>query len=211
MKYYISIILLVLNINGSCQTLKQNTIMQTIQFIPKEFHEVKLGYYETVENSCSPHYRDEMRTVHQITINSPGKIISNKGFTTIIPVCAIYSLSLRRGLKYNHLSAKILHIKDIEESLVYTGKIEDKYMKYEYPVPAPFEEERERERMERVKEAQKYTDDELEQPGLAAVNYINVNLMEYVNVPLEPGKYEVWLSFSGLESNRVIVEIVFEE
>jgi hypothetical protein len=35
--------------------------------------------------------------------------------------------------------------------------------------------------------------------------------MDYVQMPFEPGVYEIYVSFSGLASNRVKVEIVFEK
>jgi hypothetical protein len=34
--------------------------------------------------------------------------------------------------------------------------------------------------------------------------------MEYVDIPLESGTYEIYYSLLGLESNRAFVEIVFE-
>lgn len=185
--------------------------MKNISFVPKEFNDIKLGYYETKKTNCSPIFLNEMRTINSITIAVPQEIIcnlNNEKFDPVIPVCVIYSISLRRGLKYSNLSAKSLHIRKLDDETIHMGEIVDKDMQYEYPEPDPYENEKEKERMIRVEEAQRYSDEELEQPGLAAVNYMNINLMEYIDIPFEPGKYEVYLSFLGLESNHAIVEII---
>ena len=54
-----ALLLLVMAYYGlvSCQT-KKTTEMNTIEFIPKEFHNVVLGLYETGENICTPYYPD---------------------------------------------------------------------------------------------------------------------------------------------------------
>ncbi|MBF0576888.1 hypothetical protein [Dysgonomonas sp. GY617] len=187
--------------------------MKNIHFIPKEFNEIKLGYYETKESLGSPQLPGQVMTINKIIINTPNKILytaKNESITPVIPVCVAYIISLKRGLKYNALSAKMLHIRNLNEKTVYSGEIVDQDLQYEYPEPNPYHEEKEKERIARVEEAQKYSDEELEQPGLAGANYINVNLMKYVNIPFKPGKYEVYLSFCGLESNRTIVEIIEE-
>ncbi|MBF0576889.1 hypothetical protein [Dysgonomonas sp. GY617] len=186
--------------------------MKNIHFIPKEFNEIKLGYYETIENECSPTFLNGEITLNTITINTPEKIVyklHSDNFTPVIPVCAAYIISLRRGFKYHKLSAKMLHIRKLDEETVYSGEIIDKDRQYEHPEPHPRQRERERERIAKEEEAQKYNDNELNE-GQAGGGYMNVNLMEYIDIPFKPGKYEVYLSFCGLESNHTIVEIVEE-
>jgi len=187
--------------------------MENIQFIPKEFNDIKLGYYETEENCCSPAWISEMRTINSIIINTPQKIIcdmNKEDFVPVIPVCATYSVSLRRGFKYHNLSAKMLYIRKIDDGAIYFGEIVNKDIQYfEYPEPDPYDEEKEKKRLAMVEEAQKYSDMELDQGQLGG-GYLNINLMEYVDMPFLPGKYEVWLSFCGLESNHTIVEIIAE-
>jgi hypothetical protein len=68
----------------------------------------------------------------------------------------------------------------------------------------------EKERQQRIEEAQKYSNAELDE-GQASGNFFNLNLMDYVVMPFESGIYEIYLSFSGLESNRVKVEIVIRK
>jgi hypothetical protein len=197
-----------------CSTVvsySQKSNMQNIQFIPKEFRNVKLGYREGGSNSCSPAFRDEMRTINSITINIPQKIIykiDSENNVPIIPVCAAYMISLRRGYKYSGISAKTLYIKKIGEKPVYSGEIVDKdeslvMLPPNYNLMV-------KPHREKVEEAQRYSDDELNE-GQASGGYLNINLMEYVEMPFDPGVYEIYLSFSGLESNRMIVEIIINQ
>ena len=195
-----------------CQTTQKIENMKTIEFIPKEFNDVKLGYYETSSNLCSPIFPGGI-PIDTIAINTPQKIVFNrysKDFMFVVPVCIAYMISDRRGLKYNHLSPKIVHIRKNGEDIIYSNEIIDKDMQDEYPeFPSGYEEE-ENERLALVEDAQKYSDEELKYSQFAGGGYMNVNLMEYIDIPLESGKHEIWMSFSGLESNRAIVEIVIE-
>jgi hypothetical protein len=189
---------------------KKSEQMKNIHFIPKEFNEIKLGHYETKENYCSPTFFNGTITLNTITVNTPEKIVyklHNDNFIPIIPICAAYMVSLRRVFKYNKLSARMLYIRKLGEETVYSGEIVDKNMKYEYPEPDPRQREREREKEQKVEEAQKYNDDELNE-GQAIGGYMNINLMEYIDIPFNAGRYEIYLSFCGLESNHTIVEIV---
>ena len=68
----------------------------------------------------------------------------------------------------------------------------------------------EKERLERIKQAQQYSDDELDDDRYSSGSAINVDLMKSVDIQLESGVYEIYLSFCGLESNRARVEIIFE-
>lgn len=191
---------------------KQPEQMKNIQFIPKEFNEIKFGHYETKENICSPTFLNGTTTLNAITINTPEKIVCklhSDNFTPVIPICAAYMVSLRRIFKYNKLSARMLYIKKLDEETVYSGEIVDKNMKYEYPEPDPRQREREKEKEQKVKEAQKYNDDQLDE-GQTVGGYMNINLMEYIDIPFKAGKYEIYLSFCGLESNHTIVEIVIK-
>ena len=196
-----------------CQTSKNISKMQTIQFIPEEFHDVKLGHYESSANNCTPHYPYfEFQLLNEIAINAPEKIIfnfSNGDIIPVIPICGAYIITLRRGAKYAHLSTQMIHIRKIDEGTVYSGGIIDKNLEYEHPALPPDHLQQQEERARRIEEAQKYSDKELDE-GQASGSAMNINLLEYVDMPLTPGSYEIWLSFNGLESNRVIVEIVFQ-
>ena len=44
----------------------QDSVMNTIEFIPKEFHEVKLGFYENNENICTPYFPNSASKINGI-------------------------------------------------------------------------------------------------------------------------------------------------
>ena len=189
--------------------------MQNIEFIPKEFNDVKLGLYETYKNPCSPGYPRDITDIlwNKIVINAPQKIIctiNDDTFIPVIPICGAHIVTDRRGFKYHDLGASIFHIRKIGNENWFTGVIIDKDLEYEFPALPPDYEEEQREWERNIAEAKKYTDEELEE-GQASGGFLNVNLMEYVKMPFEQGIYEIYLSFSGLESNHVKVEIIFKE
>jgi hypothetical protein len=187
--------------------------IDTIKFIPEEFNDIELGYYCTRENSCSPKFSIGMIPVNTITVNIPQKIIykmKDENFEPIIPVCIAYMISERRGYKYSTLPRQILHIKKVGEESIYSGEIVDK--DESLIIVPPNRDMVIKQHKERVKEAQKYSDEELDQGQQQATGgYMNVNLLEYIDISLQSGKYEIHLSFCGLESNRMIVEIVINE
>jgi hypothetical protein len=184
-------------------------IMENITFIPEKFNAVELGFYKNSMNSCTPGYPDDRMCVNTIIINIPQKVVVNvkaDSLSPIIPICAVYSISAKRSLKYNALSAETLHIrKNDDEVVVYTGEIKEPYIPHKI-IPTW---NRDENREERVLEAQKYSDEELDE-GQASGGYMNLNIMEYVDMPFAPGRYEVWLSFYGLESNHCFTEIIAE-
>ena len=188
--------------------------MKPIEFIPKEFNDVKLGYYERFRNPCSPGYPHDITDFlwNKIVINAPRKIICRIGGDTlipVIPVCGAHIVTWRREMKYYDL-ANMFYIKKINAENWFTGEIVDKSENPGIPALPPNYQEEQRELEKERIEAQSYSEEELEE-GQASGGFLNVNLMDYVEIPFEPGVYEIYLSFSGLESNRVKVEIVFEE
>lgn len=206
------IMLFVILCSISCQTNK-NTTMKPIQYIPEIFHDIKLGYYESGINSCTPYYPNDpcFILLNEIAINAPQKIICNikdSGFIPIIPICGFYVITLRRCAKYNDLAADIIHIRKKDEDIWYTGEMKEN-TENEYPILPPGYEEAEIERQKEIEEAQKYNLDDLNE-GQASSRAININLLEYINMPFLPGNYEIYMSSCGLESNHVEVEIVIE-
>ena len=208
--FILSLLLLIVVMNSSCQNFNKSKNMKNIEFIPKEFHEVELGYYKSEDNECTPLYPYSAYLNNEIKINIPKKIIIRRPVSEIvpiIPVCGTYMITFRRGLKYDHLSAKMFYIRKVGEERWYSGKMMSPNAG-EFLLP-PDHDEEERERDEKVKQAQQYSDDELDE-GNGWGSAFNVDLMEYVDIQLEPGVYEVYLSFSGMSSNRMRVEIIFE-
>ncbi len=214
--YSLSTILLLLSaIFAISCTNKKTTGMKPIEFIPKEFNDVKLGFNETLENPCSPGYPLDITGFlwNKIVINTPRKIICRIGNDTlipVIPVCGAYIITGRRESKYYDLGAWTFHIRKINDKNWFTGEIVDKSENPGIPALPPNYQEEQRELEKERIEAQSYSEEELEE-GQASGGFFNENLMDYVEIPFEPGVYEIYFSTSGLESNRVKVEIVFEE
>ena len=211
--YIIFTVIILLNIpfGSFCQTIKDTTNLPSIQFIPRDFHDVKLGNYGLGANKCTPHYPYYSDYLYnEIKINVPEKIIFRKPISKVvpvIPVCGTHVITLRRGEKYIHLSAKILYIKKINDETWCSGQIiteDEGSVIYSLDYEAE-----ERERQDRIRKAQKYSDDELNE-GQAAGSVINVNLMDFVDISLTTGIYEIYLTYKGLESNHARVEIIFE-
>lgn len=204
----ILILWLVLIQGSSCRA--QNN-MQSIQFIPKAFHDVKLGFDEHTIHALTPHYPEPHDVMwNEIAINSPKRIIFSPktvDFAPIIPVCAYSVITSRRGLKFIDQIALLIHIKKTDEDEWFTGEIVEEE---DENIVLDDDERDAEERQERIKEAQKYTLEELED-SQAACLAININALEYVNIPLTSGFYDIYLSKSGLESNRMQEEIVFEK
>jgi len=223
LKSILPLIAWVLAASVSCQTLKQDSVMPipTIRFIPETFNDLELGNFKGGHNPCSPMYPDEATRylTNEALINVPEKIILPssvplESIKPIIPVCAAAVYTARRGAKYAHLSEEIFYIRKTDSEHWFKGKVYyEAWDEGDIPGPLPDEEVMEKKRKEREKEiaqAQQYSDDELNE-GTGSGEYRNLNLMQYVDMPFEPGVYELYYSALGIESNRVQVEIVFEE
>ncbi len=184
-----------------------------IQFIPKEFNDIKLGYNQTEMVKTSPGYPNDVIKANTMAINTPTMIYYNdcdSRFKPVIPLSAIYAVTLERSLKYIRLISQLIHIKNIDNGVEFSGEIFKKRNPNidEHPLVSLNAAEKEKERQELIEKAQKLTDEEIDNRGYGIGEFINVNIMEYVDFSFLPGKYEVWLSFSGLESNHTVVEIV---
>lgn len=207
-----------ITLSSACDSLKNNKQisnknMKNIEFIPQIFHDVELSLYSHKEYPCTPRYPEVLFEPNFILINIPQKIIYkyyNISTTPIIPACAIIAISGKRELKYHHLSTSVVHIKKVDQDTIYSGEVVDPNLKYEYPEPHPRHQEREKERIIKIQEAQKYSDKELDDGNLVVADVLNINILEYINMPFSSGRYEIYLSAFNLESNRVIVDIIIE-
>lgn len=181
--------------------------MTNIQYIPAAFETVKLGNTETLENSCSPLYGKEI-TINSLYIHTPEKIILAKEDSAkcIIPLCIRYCVSLRRALKYSDTSQMDITIRRLQDDRVYSGEARENGFEGELLFPDDDDKEAWIEEQAAIAEAQKYSDKELGE-GQFSDGWMNINLLEYVDMPFLPGKYEIAASFYGLKSNRALVEI----
>jgi hypothetical protein len=183
-------------------------LMGPIRYIPEAFNDVRLAYNSRGMNPCSPYYPDGEIDINTISINVPEKIIcTSQGLLeSIIPVCATLSVSDRITYKYYELNLMI-HIRAISEDKVYSGEVIDEEDDGS-SVPSPgYRTWLEELLPKEIRKAQKYSDKKLDK-GEWSTWHMNLNAMTYVQMPLPPDKYEVWMTFRGLESNHCIVEII---
>lgn len=187
--------------------------LRNIRLVPEAFMKVELSD-NTDEHPCSPGYPDRLRELNVIGINTPDSIFYNatKEKNPVIPVCMGGMISRRRTMKYYDLRPKIVNVRRLSDGEVFSGEIvplESPWVSV-HPARNPYWEHEQKRIQREVREAQKYSDDELDE-GQAGGCYLNFNAMDFIkDMPFQPGRYEVWISFCGLESNRRIVEIVEE-
>lgn len=187
--------------------------MNTIEFIPAEFHKVDINYNRE-QNDCSPCFDDRPNDINVIRINVPEKIILReydiRKERPVFPVCIFSTVSYLRTLKYGEsgrLELYVLNMEDDHEKNVLSGPV---YNADKFPdefLPPPFQNEIDKRRKQKVAEALKLTDEELDDSEYYP-EFLNINLSEYIDFPFEPGRYEVWMSYYGLESDRKPVEII---
>ena len=80
-----------------------------------------------------------------------------------------------------------------------------------HPEPEPVDPIQEAKEKAKRQNAMVMKDEELDKEvSQLSLYYDTFNACDYVSMPLQPGKYEVYCTFRGLESEHKVVEIVFE-
>ena len=195
---------------------KQKIIMYKIQFLPKGFNDIKgLSIYEP--NDCTPELDVYNTKCSVLKISAPQtmtcffkklKQTEDVKVDPYLPICFNFLISGKRIYKYENKKEIALFIRKKSTTKWYSGTVEDKD-----PSSLIFVDEAGNEDIEfqkKVKEAQNYSDDELEDGSISGYA-MNLNVIEYVDFPLEEGTYEIYLAQYNLESNHVFVDIVFED
>jgi len=102
-KWLLGLMLWVLSTSVSCQTLKQDSVMQnpSIRFLPEIFNELELGYLKAGINPCSPLYPESAisHLRNELRINAPEIIIYSlkipiDSVQPVIPVCIASVITL---------------------------------------------------------------------------------------------------------------------
>ena len=191
--------------------------MDKIKFTPKEFNKIEYGYFQSSSNACTPSAGDSYSF---IKINVPREVIyysKNSVKTTnmlsidpLLPICTSEMYAYKRISKYYNLVDLTFHIKKADSDKWHSGILtpSDPPREGSYDYRELTDEEK-LNIQNQIKEAQYYHDDEID-TGNASGRVMNLNLHEYVQIILEEGEYEIYLSKSGLESNHVIVKITFK-
>jgi len=141
---------------------------------------------------------------NEIAINIPQKIIfipKACEFIPIIPLCGYFDISHRRSMKfadydeilgeYEDHFKMMIHMKKSSEEEWLSGEVIEYYEDEILDIPEWAEKEEE-ERQLRIKEAQKYTLEELDDGASAALAF-NINALKYVKIPLTPGFYDIYI------------------
>jgi hypothetical protein len=182
---------------SSCQSNKNLTNMQAIQFIPKEFQNIKVGLSENEINECTP--KNYETIWDEIVINAPTKIIiASIDIKPIIPICGYSVITDKTSTINSDRAGLFVNIFNVnaDEKIIFSGLIAESDSNInEHPDPNPF-----------------ISDNNQEYDEYAAVGEaINIDVMKYIDFPVATGTYEIFFSSFGLESNHVQVEIVFEK
>jgi hypothetical protein len=180
-----SLIIVVTLLFMSCQShiMKNKTIME---YKPQTFTSVPINSME--QNICSPsNPGPEWRG---ILINAPEEIGFALGETRIIlPICGYYHLDMESLLESQPLK---FNVSKKGEDHFFSGFLLDKDPSPQEPEPFSTEV-----RKEDLKD-------------LSLGSYFNPNLIDYVNVPLITGEYQVFVEYGGIKSNTVIVKVTIK-
>lgn len=189
--------------------------MTKIEFIPEKFADVVCEFGINRSNSCTPHKGG--RIINEIKINAPEEIIYQieqvdnspniQSINPKLPICIYSVITSRRGHKYHEMSDWVVRIKKVGDDEWYSGIVTKPVDPHD--IANPNLKDYELLIQEKRKEAKKYSDSELNTGGAVASSY-NFDLHEYIDIILDKGAYEVYLSKSGLESNHVIVKTTFK-
>ncbi len=203
--------------------LKGETPMKKIVFEPQAWHDLEFNWNEYVwsksENPCSPDIG--ISKMNALSMNVPEKIrVGKKGGAKIpVPVCVSFWLTEYRACKYSEPEhKKMIHVKSLgeTESACFLHYPIERVVKYngdgiqEVLAVNPLQADAEKERLEMIQKC-KHLPDEMLDEGQVMGGDLTFNLSDYMDEPLSCGKYEIYFTYCGLESERRIVEIAYEE
>lgn len=152
------------------------------------FNNVPLNTREP--NPCSP--QDPGPKWRGILIQAPKRVVFGRGQQAgeafaAVPICGLYTLNL---LNLTDGAPMRLIAVDRNTQKAYGGAVVDADPSPEEPPP----------------------DEEPLDPatlkGLATSSYFNLNLVSYVGLPARSAVYDVMVEYGGLQSNKVVIEIV---
>ena len=196
-----------------------------IRFEPQEWMELELDWREYVwsmeRNTCTPFVDVWRKSV--LNINVPTKIfVDSKSLHEVvpaIPVSGYTKTSENRRYKYHgthHLLTLYISKAGEKEVLYESLAVVEREPEWpadidRHPIPKPVDPIQEAKEKAKRENAMAMKDEELDKEvSQLSLYYDTFNACDYVSMPLQPGKYEVYCTFRGLESEHKVVEIVFE-
>jgi len=170
----------------SQEAIKLNT------YYPAYFSSLKTGWEIDTLCKCYPVQPDFYGAWRGIVINAPQKIYiyPSNNVSIEIPVCTYEKSSLRK-IFWSSWDYTIF-IRDLEKDILYEELLdisEYSYSKKKYPLESKVGQ------------------------GLAIYKNStvtikrNFNLLDYINLPIESGNYEIFVRYNGVESNHWYLEL----
>lgn len=152
-----------------------------------DFFDVEMG--SNSPNGCSP----SAPSGHGLLIQAPTKTSFTAGEPVdeghafaMIPICGAYTVEVPKTPSDDAVMIVALDMA--------SGK------RFQGPIleidPSP---------MAPMPDIEPFTPEELE--GLSVTSYFNANVARFVALPHASARYEVWVEFRGLSSNKVIIEV----
>ena len=185
--------------------------MKKCKFYPKEFNKLKFnwnGYVWTnLTNICSPLYPNEWQIdINKIMLNMPEKVLVPKKTKCAVPICITMRVSELRYYKYlDYEYEKFIYISNDKigekKSQIWEfGSSNDMFPELKEMYNSI--------KNNYIEKGRNLNDSELNH-GESTLSTITFNLCDYIDIPLENGKYEVFFCFKNLESNHCLTEIEF--
>lgn len=189
--------------------------MYKIKLVPDEFQNRECGYRSVVPNPCTPRF-EEGET--GLRINGPRQMIrykipsDNQAASVVVrpylPICFSYKITTKRLYKHDKDSDIVIYIKNKKDEHWSSGVV--RYEDEGNNIPGPDEDGENRKFREEIENAQNYPENALDNgPGFGAA--MNLNVLDYVAIQLEPGEYEMYLTNFGLQSNHIMMEVVIKD
>jgi len=193
-------------------------LMNKIQFEPNEFNALPYNWnnyiWDENENACC----NKISEVNKISINLPSKIYVNNNIVQQmpVPICISYYITEKRIYKYSEKEYELtLYIKqqlDVKKTEWFKYPVEKKefidYSMQEITALSPDFESEENERNMLIKQYKSLSDRELND-GYVYGGNITFNISDYINFPLEQGKYEIFITRNNIESEHKIIQVIY--
>jgi hypothetical protein len=155
-----------------------------VDFIPETFKDVPLGTYD--QTSCSPQAPSSEWS--GVIIDTAQRVFPPKGAAPVVPVCGYYLVPVLDAMDGPPLT---LHVTRVDTMKILTAEIVEEGENEPEEPPPPDAPVSSRESLK----------------GVYTGGYFNIDAQRYLPHSLEPGRYEVVVSYAGHVSNRVAVEI----
>lgn len=156
----------------------------------QEFFSIELA--GNSPNKCSP--AAPPPPWHGLVIQAPsrteftaGVAADEQGAFAVIPVCGVFCVEVP---KTPQKDSPVIVAVDLQSGKRYQGPIRE--LDPSPMAPDPDDDE-------------PFDPDELE--GMSVTSYFNANVANFVPLPAAPARYEIWVEFRKMSSNKVVIQV----